>query len=284
MRPILVEHLFPPVEPLLLRPSVRAPRLATFRFHRPVHTLVAAIILRASRAAELHLDPQPDPPYAQLAQATRTTRCERRSIVHPDDLGQPVLLENITKFPLGPLHRHVRHHLCFHQKTTVQIAHRQRIATHPVAQREPAFVIHTHHMVAAFRRGQRASFHFENPAPPPACLHHPMSLENLANRTHHRRTFHPVLDPQHMPDFFSSPGRMKSPLGNNQPLHNLIGPARYRLRGTALRCQASHPMGSMPIPPLVSGLARDPEGLAKLGHRKLAARKQADKLLFFFHW
>ena len=44
------------------------------------------------------------------------------------------------------------------------------------------------------------------------------------------------------------------------------------------------PVGSFSIPPFMPGLARNPEGLAKLGHRKLIARKQTDKLLFLFHW
>ena len=89
MRALLVELLAPTVKTLLLRNPIRAGRRTAFAFHRSVHALVTAVVLRTSRPCELHADSQSDPPHTQAAQpaaepALNQSRGLERRISGPD--------------------------------------------------------------------------------------------------------------------------------------------------------------------------------------------------------
>lgn len=111
MRSLAAEVFPPAIKPLLLCSPVRAGRATNLSLHRPVHPLVAAIVLRAAGTAEFYFDSEPNPPHAQLAQASKCTRCKSGALVYPNDLRKPVLLECRAKCALCPILRCLWHYL-----------------------------------------------------------------------------------------------------------------------------------------------------------------------------
>ena len=124
MRTLLVKLLELAVEALLQGIPIHARWLATLRHHRPVHLLVAAIILRTAGPRKLNLDSQPDLPHAQLTQAPRPPATRTVPIIHPDDLRQHLTAKQRLERRLGKVSFCFLQRVDFEDKTAVQIRHR----------------------------------------------------------------------------------------------------------------------------------------------------------------
>src|SRR6266550_2373695 len=108
-----------------------------------MHPLVAAVLGRFSRLDPLRLNPQLDPPFRELADATQCQRGERCSIIGADHLGQSGL-------PKDPLKPRLHFLLPGSLKRTAQkqiprkvVADGQRITAAAVAQQKVPFKVCT---------------------------------------------------------------------------------------------------------------------------------------------
>jgi hypothetical protein len=85
------------LEALLLGPPGGRRGAGRRPLERPVHPFVPAVLLRMSRIDQFRVNPQLDPPHAQLRQPSEGLGGERDAVVGPENLGQAVFLKESPK-------------------------------------------------------------------------------------------------------------------------------------------------------------------------------------------
>jgi hypothetical protein len=81
------------IEAALLVPAGRGRGARRRPLERPVHPLVAAVLLRLARLDQLGIDPQPHPPDAELGEAAERPGGKRDAVVGTEDFRESVLSE-----------------------------------------------------------------------------------------------------------------------------------------------------------------------------------------------
>ena len=154
MRALFIELFAPAIESLLLRQQVRAGGPAAFGLHRAVHAFMRSVVLRASGAGELDIDPQADPPDAQPAQSAGPHRREGAAVIDSNDIRKPVNAENRVETLSCRFDGLLLLRLDAQEVLTMKIRQGERIATNVVLKSKPAFEISRPDVIAPLSRGQ----------------------------------------------------------------------------------------------------------------------------------
>ena len=93
VRAFVVVLVTKPIEPDLLGAQIGARGTRGLGFQRPMHPLMAPVLLRGRGGDQFREDPEPNPPDGQRGQAPERGSGEGHAIVGPDDPRQAVLLE-----------------------------------------------------------------------------------------------------------------------------------------------------------------------------------------------
>lgn len=127
MGPLAIERVDERIEARLLQEHIRRGGLDRFVLQRQVHPLVPAVLLRMARFDPLDLNPQPQPPDGQFAEAVERVRGrERHAIVGANRAGQPEVLERPFEDGEGELLLRGRERLARQEVATGEVGDRQR--------------------------------------------------------------------------------------------------------------------------------------------------------------
>lgn len=129
----LITLVQPTIKATLLRGKRRRRRLRGLGLQVAMPAFMRTIFLRRSGTDELNPDALIDPPHAQLREPAQRDGGKRRTVIHPDDPGQPTMAhqlfegaERAGKLLIGP-------RTAGEVITAEQVAYRQRIAPLAVA-------------------------------------------------------------------------------------------------------------------------------------------------------
>src|SRR6267143_5215714 len=247
-----------------------------------MHPLVTAILGRFSWLDPLRLNPQLDPPFRELADASQCQRGKRRSVVGADHLGQP----GSAKDPLKPrLHFLVPGSL---QRATQKqipreiVADGQRITAAAVAQQKVALKVCTPTLIrgATLSKGFTIGSHA---APPLAGLNQTRTLQDFARRRIRRPLKFRPFTAQPVQHFFRAP-LLAPKLG----LHNQRSPLCRGLIGMTVRraFQFRKSLQSMLIitsDPLIPRRSANPIASAKLALAVISAQPISYQLNSLVH-
>jgi len=252
MRPFVVKFLPPQVQRLLFRrPGFQ------LAGNIPVHSFMAAIVLRMTRPTAFQINPQGQPPYRQPAQPKECISMrKRRTVITPNGRRHAMLFKQSLKTQPHCLRFGVGQPPQFQNVAAVFIPHGQRLAPFPLRVIPPAFEVHRPNLVGCLRpafASQRACFARLTPArsrlghsrpgeyPFETALRGCLSVHPLIQSPNLARP--PIwmkpFEPHHLADHLRT-----------QLLRMLVRPARF------LR-HSLQPSTQQPIPPLVAGLGTD---------------------------
>src|SRR5580700_3758948 len=97
MRPLLIVFLTKPIEGLLLGAQVVVRRLRGLLLQGPVHPLMSSVLRRFAGRDPLRVNPQTNPPHAQLRKASDAGTGEGGAVIHSNPFRQSVLAEGGRK-------------------------------------------------------------------------------------------------------------------------------------------------------------------------------------------
>ncbi len=107
-----------------------------------MHSLVPAIVLRASGSVSNERDAERDPPRRQLRDAgERSRRRERRTVIRVNRFRHAVAMKQALEDGTHFLRRRVRQNAQVEHEAAERVAHRQRVAARAVAGAPPALEI-----------------------------------------------------------------------------------------------------------------------------------------------
>jgi hypothetical protein len=134
-----------------------------------------------SRSDPLDLNPEPQPPHGELAEAVQPRRGrERDAVIGPNCLGQPKVFEDALEHCEGEFFLGRRQRLTRQQVPTRKVGDRQRIAIPPITEHELALIVGTPERVWLGRARQLGARRGP-PAPPPP-LYQPMPIQYRVDR------------------------------------------------------------------------------------------------------
>src|SRR6202008_4231533 len=143
------------VEALLLAAGARRRRPRRRAFERAVHALVPAVLLGVRGLDQLRINPEPDPPDAQLRQASQRARGEGHAIIGAENLRQTILLEEPGEHR-PTLHRgRAAEAATAEQVAAIAILHGEREAVATITEAKLPFVVRSPDDVGGAHRRQR---------------------------------------------------------------------------------------------------------------------------------
>ena len=151
----------------LLRLPMRRCRPGNLGFHYPVHLFVTCILLRMARRDEFHPNPQRCPPGAELGQPGRPGGAEGTAVVHSDNRGVSVLVEQSQEDPADPFPTLVSEYSDSQQIATEQVPNRQRLRPFSISSPEPTLEVHRPNLVASPGQAQNSPRQLRTTARPP---------------------------------------------------------------------------------------------------------------------
>lgn len=280
----VIALVLPAVEAPLLRGQRGRRRLRRLRLQIAMGALMRAVLLRRSRTDELYGDALVDPPHAQLREPTQAQRGEGRAVVDADDLRQTVATHQLLERSQRAEELLVGPGPAGQDVVTEQIAHRQRIATLTVAEREPALEIHRPNVIGVRGHGQLAGGQRVGAGRTTRPLAQPMPSQYGRDRAAGGRPADAVVPAQQSLQLLRPPRAVLAPLAQDQPLDLLGGLVSATKRATAALMQPERSELSVTPQPLVAGLAADLKIRAQLSERKAARGRETDEALLLFHW
>ncbi len=169
------------VEAGLLFVGIARRRTRGLRLQGAMHPLMAAIVLRRSRADEAQPNAKPQPPRRQSCQPAGSGTAEWRSIVAADRSRQSIASEGPLKHWTSSLDR-LRRDLDFDQKTAVTVRHGQGIDPLLVQRAEPPFEVHAPFVVGGLDFRKWLFSRVDRLSPPLDRLDQVGPLEDVADR------------------------------------------------------------------------------------------------------
>ncbi len=244
---------------------------------RPVHSLMAAVLLRVAGLDEHRANSQLDPPHGQPGQPARGQWSgERWSVVGEDRCRQAIAAERFfeDRQRTDPCRRCAA--LAGQKEPTEAIGHRQRIAQLAVAGAKLSFEVRRPQVVGVLdpqlglARRQLGSATL-------ARLDQTVTLEQRRGRARRRPGPARMPSPQPHQKLAGTPKRMRTALGHQGFLTTHLDPVRAAVRAGRTISQPVHASLTIAARPLVPRLAADPVDPAQLGHRVSAARHVRDE-------
>ena len=146
-----------------------------------MHSLVRPILLRRRRPYALMLNPEAQPPDAELREAMQAGVRERNAVVGADRQRQPVFAERAFKASARPGHAHRSQGVHANQVTGVLVGDRERVAVDPVPRLEVSFEVRSPEIIRRLRdRSHGAGMLMRAAAP--SLLHQTFPAQEIAHR------------------------------------------------------------------------------------------------------
>jgi len=265
MRPCMVELVTAVVALPLVRAKVGTGWSGGFGFERPMHPLVAAVLVRSTGCDELRYEAQAHPPRGQLGEPGQGVGGKGHAVVGADALRQAACFEHAREHRFGLLYAGGGEGLAREQKAAVAIADGQWLAVAAVTGLEVSFEVGTPHLVGGTNMAEGFARMPDNSAP--ALLgHQTVAAEDVTDGRACRPRPAGMAWAEDRHQLLGSPGRM-SLSGFKDRRHHIVRRVAGRRAGpTGSLFEALWAMGEMAVNPFVPGLAADAVKFAELGH------------------
>jgi len=231
---------------------------AQILFEGAVPAFVLGVVLWTRRAAELHLDPEPDPFDAQLREAAGTAAAKRRPIVDLDRSRQTIALEQLHEHLTGAgavLGRQRSHRQAI---PGGQVEHGQRLNSSSVAHPHRSFEINRPNIIGSQAQDPaRSPFERSGLGTTSAPPHHSGLGEPPLQRAHRWAPRPRPLPLQPIMQRLAAP-RRSTPTPREQTTPPLLRPTLWLPRPRRPPLQSCFRIPLVPSPPFISGLATDP--------------------------
>src|SRR5688572_1000778 len=282
MRSLAVVFHTEGVEAPLLH-AQRRPRWSRgFRLERPMHSLMASILLRRGRFDQLWTDPQFHPPDAERGESTQRRRGKGCPVVRPDSLGETGLLEEVGEDGFGLKRRRLWQRLAREEVAGETVDDRERVTASPGAEGKMPFEVRRPDIVGSEDRRSGAArmprLGMSAPGPDQA-----MPLKEGADRARCRKRGAWMTRfeiPENLP---RSPGRVPAASGEQQRGELRVDGPRRGARATRLIAQRAIAIDQKAREPFVAHSPTDAVAGTERGHRIGTAEKLIDELAAFGH-